>query len=144
MTVEAAASAAPAGTTRPAPGARAGGRRWQTGAVTVEAAVTILGLALVLTVLAWFLVVLGAQLRANDAARAAARLAARAQPYADVSDEAHRIAPGVTVDLAREPSAAGDRVIVTVRQRISPPLGPFSGVGAMDVSARATALLEAP
>ncbi len=146
MTAEAPASAAPAGTTRPARGPvpAAGGGLAQTGAVTVEAAVTLLGLALVLTVLVWFLVVLGVQLRANDAARAAARLAARAQPYADVRDEAHRVAPGVSVELSREASAAGERVVVVVRQRLSPPLGPFSGVGGMDVSARATALLETP
>jgi Flp pilus assembly protein TadG len=127
----------PAGSPRPA-------RRGDRGAAAVEAAVMLLALALLLAVLVWFLAVLGVQLRANDAARAAARLAARAQPYADVRDEARRIAPGVSVDVAREAAPGGTRVIVVVRQRVSPPLGPFSSVGSLDVSSRASALLEQP
>lgn len=115
----------------------------ETGAVTVEAAIVLLGLALVLALLAWFVVVLGAQLRAVDAARAGARLAARAQPYADLRDEVHRIAPGVSVSVDHDASAGGERVVVTVRQRISPP-GPLAGIGAIEVGGRATAWVEVP
>lgn len=104
----------------------------------------LLALALLLTVLVWFLAVLGVQLRANDAARAAARLAARAQPYADVRDEARRIAPGVSVDVDHEPAPGGTRVVVVVSQQVSPPLGPFSEVGSFSLRSRASALLEQP
>lgn len=126
----------PAGSLRPV--------REDRGAAAVETAVMLLALALLLAVLVWFLAVLGVQLRANDAARAAARLAARSQPYADVRDEAQRIAPGVSVDVDRESAPGGTRVVVVVRQRVSPPLGPFSAVGSLDLSGRASALLEQP
>lgn len=122
---------------------RGAGRRRarEVGAVTVEAAISLLAVVLVLTMVVWFVVVLAAQLRAMDAARAGARLAARAQPYADVRDEVHRIAPGVRVDVER---AGGQRVVVTVRQRMTPPLGLLSGLGSVDVGGRATAWVESP
>ncbi len=135
------ASAMPVGTgagTRRSPARWAGGP--DRGAVAVEASVTLLGLALVLAALVWFLAVVGAQLRAADAARSGAVLAARAQPYADVRDDVHRIAPGADVSVSR----SGDRVVVVVRQRLAPPLGPFSGIGAFEVSGRASAALEQP
>ncbi|HET8971603.1 MAG TPA: TadE family type IV pilus minor pilin [Candidatus Nanopelagicales bacterium] len=127
----------PAGSTRPA-------GREQRGAVTVEAAVSLLALGLVLVALVWFLAVVGAQLRAGDAARAAARLAARDQPYTDVAAEARRIAPGAHVDQFRSSGPDGTRVVVVVRELMAPPLGPFSRLGSFEVSGRASALLEAP
>ncbi|HEY7858358.1 MAG TPA: TadE family type IV pilus minor pilin [Candidatus Nanopelagicales bacterium] len=115
------------------------------GAVTVEAAISLLAVVLVLTIVVWFVVVLAAQLRAVDAARAGARLAARAQPYADVRDEVHRIAPGVSVDVDHRASGnGGNRVVVTVHQRMTPPLGPLSGLGSVEVGGRATAWVESP
>lgn len=128
-----------AGAARPRPS-----RPTEAGAVTVEAAVALLAVVLVLTMVVWFVVVLAAQLRAADAARAGARLAARSQPYADVRDEVHRIAPGVTVDVDRTAGPDGDRVVVTVRQRMTPPLGLLSGLGSVEVGGRATAWAETP
>lgn len=110
----------------------------------MEAAISLLGVVLVLTIVVWASVVLAAWLRAQEAARAGARLAARAQPYADVRDEVHRIAPGVSVDVDHRAGPGGDRVVVTVRQRMTPPLGPLSGLGSVDVGGRATAWAESP
>lgn len=132
----------PAGRRRRAGAARI--RVRDAGAVTVEAAISLLAVVLVLTIVVWFVVVLAAQLRAVDAARAGARLAARAQPYADVRDEVHRIAPGVSVDVDRSASNGANRVVVIVRQRMTPPLGPLSGLGSVDVGGRATAWVESP
>lgn len=101
----------------------------------------MLALTILLAALAWGLLVLGAQLGGQDAARAGAVLAARAQPYADVRDEVHRIAPGAQVEIDDGP---GDRVSVVVRRRLTPPLGLLSGLGSVDVVARATALRERP
>jgi hypothetical protein len=112
--------------------------------VTVEAAISLLGVAIVMAVLVWLLVVLDAQLRAGDAARGADRVAARAQPYVDVVAEAHRISPGAAVDVSRLPGRTGERVVVVVRRTISAPLGPLASIGTVEVSSRATALLESP
>lgn len=134
-------AAGPGGVPTPAPHPGRVRQGRERGAVTLEAAVAVLALAVVLAALAWCLVVLGAQLRSQDAARAGAVLAARAQPYADVRDEARRIVPGaqVTVD-----DASGGRVTVVVRRRLTPPLGLLSGLGSVDVVGVASARREQP
>lgn len=116
-----------------------GARTAERGAVTVEAAVVLTGVALMLVALVWCLVVLGVYLRLQDAARVAALMAARGQPYADIVDEARRVAPGVQVDVEE---GSGERVAVTVHQRVAPPLGPLAGIGAVELRGTASALRE--
>ena len=113
------------------------------GAVTVEFAIALVGLVVVLAMLTWSLLVLGMFLRAGDAARAGARLAARGEPYATIRDEVGRTIPGAEVNLEHEATPAGNRETVTVRTRLTPPLGPLSGIGSVEVVGRASALQEA-
>lgn len=103
---------------------------------------TLLALVFLLGVLVWFLVVLDVQLRAGDAARAAARLAARGQPYADVRDEARRIAPGSEVHVARRTTDEGVLVVVEVRRRVEAPAGPLPSWGGLTLVGQASVLQE--
>jgi hypothetical protein len=90
--------------------------------------------------LAWLLGLVGAQLAVGDAARASARVAARGDAEARVVAEARALVPGARVEV--RPLAEG-RIEVRVRHRVVPP-GPLSALGAVELSASATALLEQP
>lgn len=114
------------------------------GAVVVETAVSLLAVVLLLGALVWFLVVLDVQLRAGDAARAAARLAARGQPDADVRDEARRIAPGSEVLVSRRSTGEGVLLVVEVRRRVEAPSGPLPSWGGLTLVGRAGVLQEEP
>ena len=103
---------------------------------------TLLALVILLGALVWFLVVLDVQLRAGDAARAAARLAARGQPYADVRDEARRIAPGSDVQVSQRTTGEGMLVVVEVRRRVDAPSGPLPSWGGLTLVGRASVLQE--
>ncbi|TFV57946.1 UNVERIFIED_ORG: pilus assembly protein TadE [Bacillus sp. AZ43] len=104
--------------------------------VTAETAVVLPVLLLVLAGAVAAVVVVGAQLRCVDAAREAARAAARGEETAVVLELAARAAPdGATTTV--EPD--GDRVRVRVNARIAP-LGPVPM--AVTVSAEAVALAE--
>ena len=148
MTAEAPASAAPAGTTRPARGPvpAAGGGLAQTGAATVEAAVTLLGLGV------------GAHRSSAPVPRGPRRTAARERrsagggpaggPGTARRRRPRRGAPGRTRRQrraqpgGRAPPASG---LSSWRGqlKLSPPLGPFSGVGGTGRQrARRLALLE--
>ena len=100
-----------------APGAaRLPGRaRSDTGAVTVEAAVSLLALAGVVGMLLFGLGLLGAQLAVGEASRAAARLAARGDAPGAVVVEAlaRRWSGPVSLGFAAgpQPSAAGDLLV---------------------------------
>jgi hypothetical protein len=118
-------------------GARRPGRPRDAGAVTVEAALALLALTVVLAGVVAAFGVLGAQLALGEAARAAARVAARSEPAAAVVAEARRLAPGATVAV----SAQGEHVVVEVRRSVRAP-GLLSGWGEIELAARAIAAAE--
>lgn len=104
--------------------------------VTAETAVVLPVLLLVLAAAVAAVVVVGDQLKCVDAAREAARAAARGDPAAAVAAIGNRAAPGgahVSV------STSGDDVVVAVSAVVAP-LGPFPF--RVTVSARAVALRE--
>lgn len=112
---------------------RAAGRAGDRGAVTVEAALALCSLVLVLAVALAGVSAVSAQLRCIDAAREAARLVARGEQ--DSAERvAHRLAPGgatVRIELR------GEDVVASVSA--DPVGGLLPGV---DVGAEAVALLE--
>ena len=108
------------------------------GAVAVESAVAALVLVVVLLAASWCLLVVVAQLGAGEAARAAARVAARGETDAAVVAEAHRLVAVAVVDVRHD----GDHVVVDVERSLTPP-GPLGRWGAAHLHAEATALVEA-
>jgi len=118
--------------------ARLPGRaRPDTGAVTVEAAVSLLALAGVVGMLLFGIGLLGAQLAVGEASRVAARAAARGEAPASVVVEARRLAPGAEVVLR----GSGDRVEVEVIRLVTPP-GLLARLGPFRLAAVSTAALE--
>ncbi|MGK5532843.1 TadE family type IV pilus minor pilin [Streptomyces sp. URMC 129] len=104
------------------------------GYVTAETAVVVPALVLLLGMLLWGLGAVGVQTRCGDAARAAARAAARGEEEADVIRVARAAAPGgAEVRVARD----GDLYRVSVEART---LGP--GPLAVPVSGEAVAHVE--
>jgi hypothetical protein len=102
------------------------------GAVTVEAALALCSLMVVLALALGAVASVGAQLRCMDAAREAARLVARGQPER-ARQAAVSIAPaGASVEVV----VRGDEVTATVSSRI---VGRLSGLA---VSGRAVGVLE--
>jgi len=112
-------------------------RRTDHGMVTVEAAVALPALLLVLALAVGVISTVGAQLRLVDAARQAARLAARGEPADVVAEVGERAGPrGTTVTIRRD----GSRLTVTTRATTRP-LGLLPGIG---LQAKAVAESEAP
>jgi hypothetical protein len=102
------------------------------GAVTVEAALALCSLMVVLALALGAVASVGAQLRCMDAAREAARLVSRGQPER-ARQAAVSIAPaGASVEVV----VRGDEVTATVSSRI---VGRLSGLA---VSGRAVGVLE--
>ncbi len=124
---------APDGDSRP------GHRPRDEGAMTVEAAFAILGLVAVMMAMAWCLALVGAQLAVGEAARAAARTAARGESTVAVSDEAHRLVPDAAVAVRVDE----DHVVVTVHRSLTLP-GIFARWGGFALRADAVALVEDP
>ena len=124
---------APDGDSRP------GHRPRDEGAMTVEAAFAILGLVAVMMAMAWCLALVGAQLAVGEAARAAARTAARGESTVAVSDEAHRLVPDAAVAVRVDE----DHVVVTVHRSLTLP-GIFARWGGFALHADAVALVEDP
>lgn len=109
------------------------------GSATAETAVLLPVLVVVLAAAVWVLAGVAAQLKCVDAARGAARAAARGDTPVDVRATAERLAPpGAAVLLTR-----GDGI---VQVRVTAEVRPFGSVlrvlPAMDVSGRATAAAE--
>ena len=123
----------PGGTRRPGPS------RDDTGAVAVEAAYGLGGLVLVTLALAWLLSLVGAQLAVGEAARAAARVAARGESETQAAAEGHRLVPDSVIVVER----TGGRVRVAVRRDVRPP-GLLGGLGRVRLAAEASALQEQP
>ena len=89
--------------------------------VTAETAVVLPVLLLVLVGAVAAVTVVGAQLRCVDAAREAARAAARGEPAAVVAQASAGAAPeGAVTDVAGD----GETVLVTVSTSVAP-LGPL-------------------
>jgi Flp pilus assembly protein TadG len=113
--------------------------RADAGYVTAETAMVLPVLALLLAVGLWAVAVAGAQVRCVDAARDAARAAARGESDTTATAVAGAAAPdGAQVSLRHE----GSLVIVTVQARVGGGLGPLSAIPAPMVSATATAESE--
>jgi hypothetical protein len=122
------------GGVRPCGRAREGRDR---GAVTVESAFGILALVAVLSVLAWCLGLLVAQLAVGEAARAAARVVARGEDLGAARDEAQRLLPDAVVEVHHDL----DHVVVDVSRSVSPP-GALARWGSVRLSAESVALVE--
>ena len=127
--------AIPAGVSRP--GAHRARLGADDGAVTVEAAFGILALVAVVGVLAWCLALLPAQLAVGEAARAAARVAARGDDPVVVSEEARRLVPDAQVEVHLDV----DHVVVDVTRTVSPP-GVLARWGSVHLRAESVALVE--
>jgi len=119
------------------PGARPGHGPRDAGAVTVEAALSLLAMVGVVGALVWGMSLVGAQLTVAEASRAAARAAARGEGYALVADEARRLVPGAAVDVRD----VGGRVEVEVVGTVSPP-GPFARFGDVRIGSVSVADVE--
>ncbi|EWC59496.1 hypothetical protein UO65_5224 [Actinokineospora spheciospongiae] len=103
------------------------------GAVTVEAAVALGAIVLVLAFALGGISALSAQVRCVDAAREAARLAARGEPERGRAAAVAIAPPGAAVDIRR----SGDEVTVVVHA--APVGGLLPGV---DLTAEAYAVAE--
>ncbi|MFB6623140.1 TadE family type IV pilus minor pilin [Streptomyces sp. NPDC056374] len=104
-------------------------RRSDRGFVTVEAALVLPVLALFTVTLLWALAAAAAQIRCVDAARAGARVAARAEPAGSAESAARAAAPeGARVAVTR----SGELWRVTVE-------APAPGPGGMGLTLRAEA-----
>jgi hypothetical protein len=114
-------------------------RSGETGTVTAELAVALPGVVLLAVLLALTGQAVIAQVRCTDAARAAARLAARGEPASAVLAEAARRAPpGARARL----SADGAEVTVVVSYRLAVPAGRWVTWAAVPVGASASAAVE--
>jgi hypothetical protein len=118
-------------------GAAPGASPRDRGAVAVEAAFAMLALVSTLLVLAWCLLVVVGQLGVDEAARAAARVAARGEADSAAVGEAQRLVHGADVEVRHD----GDHVAVVVERRVDPP-GALARWGAVRLRAQAVALEE--
>jgi hypothetical protein len=109
--------------------------------VTAEIAAALPALVVVVIGAVWMVVIAVAQLRCVDAAREAARAAARGEEPAVVSSLAKGVAPDGAIVRIR---ANGDLVSVTVAVRVPVPLPFGDTVPAPTVRAEAAAVLEQP
>jgi Flp pilus assembly protein TadG len=107
--------------------------------VTAETAVVLPVLLVVLAAAVWVLACVAGQLRCVDAARAAARAAARGDSGPGVVAATAGVAPrGATVTVVR----AGDEVTVVVRAVVHPFGAALSRLPGTPVQAHATAVVE--
>lgn len=115
--------------------------RSSAGFATAETAVAMPVLVLVMVMAVWVLACVSAQLRSVDAARAAARVAARGDPPQAAAETGRRIAPsGATVQVVTLDGQVRVRVEVAVR-----PFGALLDLlPATVVGASAVAELEGP
>lgn len=109
------------------------------GSVTAETAVLLPVLLVVLAAAIGVLACLAAQLQCVDAARAAARAAARGDGPAAVASTARRLAPA---GAAVQQTSDGDTVEVTVSARVLPFGRALAALPAVRVSGRAVAAVE--
>ncbi len=111
--------------------------------VTAETAVLLPVLVVVLAAAVFVLACVAAQLECVDAARSAARAAARGEPPATVTRTAERLAPAdAEVGLSGGATGELETVHVVVRAQVRPFGGALRGLPAVRVSARAVAAVE--
>jgi Flp pilus assembly protein TadG len=109
------------------------------GAVTAETAVVLPMIAVFAVGLAWLVSLGVVQVRAQDAAREAARVVARGESVAAGTAYARRVATsGADVSVARD----GATVVVTVRAPVEGPGGFFRFLPGYTVQARSVAAVE--
>ena len=113
-------------------------RRDQRGAVTAELALAIPLLLSLTWALVWLLSVGEAQLRVVDAAREAARAAARGEAVPACVARAQQVAPGSTVVV----DARDGQVVATVTGSMSGPGGLLGLLPSVTLHAEATAAAE--
>lgn len=114
-------------------------RRGDRGSATAETAVLLPVLVVVLAAAIWVLACVAAQLQCVDAARAAARAAARGDTAADVRTVGERLAPRGATVLVR----GGDAIVaVEVSAQVRPFGRTLTVLPAMAVRGRATAAVE--
>jgi len=115
------------------------GRARQRGAVTAEIAAALPALMLVVVAAIWAVALGLAQLRCADAAREAARAAARGEPTATVRDVAHAVAPaGAAMRIAEQDGL----VTVECTAPLRPPVPFGDRLPAPTVRSSATAVGE--
>lgn len=107
------------------------------GSVTAETAAMLPALMVVLAAALWAIQAVGVQLECVDAARAAARAAARGEPLDQVRDYLRAATrPNAEIAVTRDPDLTKVQVTVEVRP-------PWAGsLPAVQVSAAATAVTE--
>ncbi len=109
------------------------------GMVTAELAVGLLSVVIVLMMVMVAVGVTLTEVRAHEAARAAARSAARGDEPAQIRRAAQRSAPGARVSIARSDT----HVMIDVAVRFSPPI-PMLRYSGITVRAHAVADREPP
>ena len=107
--------------------------------VTVEAALALPVLLVVLGMAVWVLACVHAQLRCTDAAGAAARAAARGEVPAVVVEAGRAVAP---IGAEVRATTAAEHVEVVVRTRVRPLGGVLARLPAVAVQGRAVAARE--
>jgi hypothetical protein len=118
-----------------------GDPRRERGMVTAEIAAALPALAVVLIVAVWAVALAATHLRCGDAAREAARAAARGEPQHVVRDVALAVAPdGADVDIDR----SGGMVTIEVSVDVGLPLPGGDGFLGATARGRAVALEEGP
>jgi Flp pilus assembly protein TadG len=116
-----------------------GRRRAEHGAVTAEAAAVLPALLAVTVLMVWLVSVATAQVRVVDAAREAARQAARGEPDAVAVRHGAKVAPGgASFTVAR----SGDQVRVKAAAEVQGPGGLFSFLPGLTVEAETVAVRE--
>ncbi|MBF4163254.1 TadE family type IV pilus minor pilin [Nocardioides acrostichi] len=121
------------------PAPRAGGSQGERGAATAELAMVLPLLLAVTGALVWMLTLVLAQMRVTDAAREAARAAARGDDPAAAEALAVQVAPvGSTVQVLTD----GDRVRVVVTSDVRGPGGLLAHLPGAEVSSSAVAVHE--
>ena len=122
---------------------RPSGRAGDQGMVTAETAVLLPVLVVVLAAAVFVLACVAAQLKCVDAARSAARVAARGEPASTVTGTAERLAPAdARVGFRRGSTGDVDTVEVVVRAQVRPFGRALRGVPAVRVTASAVAAVE--
>ena len=117
----------------------AGASRDERGAVTAEAAAVLPVLLAVTLLMVWLVAVATAQVRVVDAAREAARQAARGEPDTVAVGHGAKVAPGgATITVAR----SADQVRVTAVAEVDGPGGLFAFLPGLTVEAEAVAVRE--
>ena len=117
----------------------AGGRQSERGAVSAEAAVVLPVLVAVAIALVWLVSLAGAQIRVVDAAREAARSAARGDPTSTALAAGRRVAPAGAVLVIDQ---GADQVRVSVAAEVQGPGGLFGFLPGVTVRSEALAVRE--